>query len=119
MKASTAIAATFVALAALVLTSPTPASATTAAAPAVQYGKAHAGVVQEVGRRYYRGRRYVRPYYGYGYRPYYGYGYRPYYGYGYAYPRYGYYRPYYRPYAYYGGYGYRSWRPGISFGFAF
>ena len=113
MKASSAIAATFVALAGLLLAFPTPASATTAAAPAIQYGKAQAGVVQDVGRRYYRGRRYVRPYYGY--RPYYGgYGYRPY----------GYYRPYYgygygyRPYGYY-GYGNRYWRPGISLGFSF
>ena len=66
---------------------------------AIHNGETHAGLVQEVGRRYYR-RRYVRPYYSY----------RPYYGYGYGY------RPYYRPYGYY-GYGY--WRPGISFGFSF
>jgi hypothetical protein len=73
-------------------------------------------MVQEVGRRYWRGRRYVRPYaYGYGYRPYGYYGY-----YGRPYP---YYRPYAYyggPYAYYGGYGYPYWRrPGISFGFSF
>ena len=76
------------------------------AEPAVHYSDTNAGMVQEVGRRYWR-----RPYaYGYGYRPY-SYGYRPY--------SYGYYgRPYYRPYAY--GYGYPYWgRPGISFGFAF
>jgi hypothetical protein len=105
MKAPTPIVAGCVALAALVFTAPKSASATTAAAPAVHYGKTYAGMIQEVGRRW-RGRRYVRPYYGYGYTPYY----RPYYGYGY--------RPYYRPYAYY-GYGYPYWRPGLSFGFAF
>jgi hypothetical protein len=83
---------------------PKPASATNAAAPAVHYGETNAGMVQEVGRRYWRGgRRYVAPY-AYGYRPYY----RPY----------GYYRPYAyggyygRPYGYYG-------RPGISLGFGF
>lgn len=64
-------------------------------------------MVQEVRRRYYRGRRYVRPYaYGYGYRPYYRpYGYRPY-AYGGPYGYYG------RPYGYWG-------RPGISLGFGF
>lgn len=88
---------------------PKPASATTAATPAIHYGATNAGMVEKVGRRYWRGRRYVRPYaYGYGYRPYY----RPY--------------GYYRPYAYYGGpYGYYGrpygyWgRPGISLGFSF
>jgi hypothetical protein len=99
MKTHTPIVAGCVALAALVFAAPKSASATIAAAPPVQYGETHAGLVQEVGRRYYR-RRYVRPYYSY----------RPYYGYGYGY------RPYYRPYGYY-GYGY--WRPGISFGFSF
>jgi hypothetical protein len=98
---------------------PKPAAATTAAAPAVHYGETDAGMVQEVGRRYWRGRRYVRPYaYGYGYRPYY----RPYGYYGYYGRPYGYYRPYAYyggPYAYYGGYGYPYWRPGISFGFSF
>ena len=59
-------------VAAFVFAVPKPASATTAAAPAVHYGETNAGMVQEVRRRYYRGRRYVRPYaYGYGYRPYY------------------------------------------------
>jgi hypothetical protein len=98
-----------VAVAALVFAAPKPASAVTAATPAIHYGETNAGIVQEVGRRYWRGRRYVRPYaYGYGYRPY---GYYGYYG-----------RPYgyYRPYAYYGGYGYPYWRrPGFSFGFSF
>ena len=98
-------------LAAFVFAAPKSASATTAAAPAVQYSETHAGLVQEVGRRYYR-RRYVRPYHGY----------RPYYGYGYGYRPYGYYRPYYgygyRPYGYY-GYGYRYCGPGISLGFSF
>ena len=107
MKTPIAIVAGCAALAALVFAAPKSASATAAAAPAIQYGETDAGLVQEVGRRYYR-RRYVRPYYLY--RPHYGYGYRPY----------GYYRPYYgygyRPYGYY---GYRYWRPGISFGFSF
>jgi hypothetical protein len=93
---------------------PKPASATSAATPAIHYDETNAGVVEKVGRRYWRGRRYVRPYaYGYGYRPYY----QPY----------GYYGGYYgRPYAYYGApYGYYGrpygyWgRPGISLGFAF
>lgn len=111
MKTPIAIVAGCAALAALVFAAPKSASATAAAAPAIQYGETHAGLVQEVGRRYYR-RRYVRPYYGY----------RPHYGYGYGYRPYGYYRPYYgygygyRPYGYY---GYRYWRPGISFGFSF
>ena len=76
------------------------------------YGETDAGMVQQVGRRYWR--RHGYPYaYGYGYRPYgyYG-GYRPY----------GYYRPYAYyggPYGYYGGpYGYYG-RPGISFSFGF
>jgi hypothetical protein len=83
------------AVAALFLLASKPASAM----PAVHYGDTNAGMVQDVGRRYWR-----KPYaYNYGYRPY----------------RYGYYgRPYYRPYAY--GYGYPYWgQPGISFGFAF
>lgn len=117
MKVPAPIVAGCVALAAFVFAAPKSASATPAG-PAVHYGETHAGMVQEVGRRYRRGR-YVVPYYGYGY----GYGYRPY-GYGYGYRPYGYgygYRPYgyYRPYAYYGGYGYRYWRPGISFGYGF
>lgn len=98
-----------VAVAAIICAAPKPALATASAVPAVAYGETDASMVQEVGRRYWRGRRYVRPYgYGYGYRPY---GYYGYYG-----------RPYgyYRPYAYYGGYGYPYWRrPGISFGFSF
>ena len=97
MKAPIAIVGGCAALAAVFFAAPKSASATTAATPAIQYGETHAGLVQEVGRRYYR-RRYVRPYYGY----------QPYYGYGYGY----------RPYGYY-GYGYRYWRPGISFGFSF
>ena len=113
-RSLTPIIAGLVAVGAIIYAAPKPASATTATAPTLHYGQTDAGMVQEVGRRYYRGRRYVRPY-GYRYRPY-GYGYygRPY-GYGY----YG--RPYgYRPYAYYGGYGYPyGWRPGISFGFGF
>ena len=52
---------------------PKPASATNVAVPAVHYGETNAGMVQEVGRRDWRGRRYVAPY-AYGYRPYY----RPY-----------------------------------------
>ena len=101
----TPIVAGCVAVAAIICAAPKPATA--GPAPAIHYGETDAGMIQEVGRRYYRGRRYVRPYaYGYGYRPY-GYGYygRPY--------------GYYRPYAYYGGYGYPYWRPGLSFGFGF
>jgi hypothetical protein len=111
-RSLTPIIAGLVAVGAIIYAAPKPASARTV--PTVHYGQTDAGMVQEVGRRYYRGRRYVKPY-AYRYRPY-GYGYygRPY-GYGY----YG--RPYYRPYAYYGGYGYPyGWRrPGISFGFGF
>lgn len=103
----TPIIAGCVAVAAIIWAAPKPATA--AAAPAIHYGETDAGMIQEVGRRNYRGRRYVRPYaYGYGYRPY---GYYGSYG-----------RPYgyYRPYAYYGGYGYPYWRrPGLSFGFSF
>lgn len=86
---------------------PKPASATTAATPAIHYGETTAGMVEKVGRRYYRGRRYVRPYaYRYGYR-------RPYAYYGAPYGYYG------RPYGYWGRpYGYWG-RPGISFGFGF
>ena len=40
---------------------PKPASATTAAAPAVHYGETNAGMVQQVGRRYWRGRRELGP----------------------------------------------------------
>lgn len=91
---------------------PQPASANPAAAAINLDRSSQAGVVEEVGRRYYKKR------YRYGYRPYryrnYGY-YRPYYG-----PRYGYYRPYYRPYYGYGGYGYPYWRrPGVSLWFGF
>jgi hypothetical protein len=110
-----------VAVAALVFAAPGPASATTAVAPAVQYGETNAGIVQQVGHRHYRGHGYrhygYRPY-GYGYRRY-GYGYRPY---GYGYRRYGYGYGYgYRPYGYYGGgYGYPYWRrPGVSLWFGF
>jgi hypothetical protein len=98
-------------VAAFAFAAPQPASANPAAA-AINYDKSNAGVVEQVGRRYYRKR------YRYGYSPYryrnYGYYrrpyYRPYYG--------GYYRPYYRPY--YGGYGYPYWRrPGVSLWFGF
>ena len=78
------------------------------AAAAINLDRSQAGVVEEVGRRYYRNR------YRYGYRPYryrnYGY-YRPYYR------PYSYYRPYYRPY-YGGGYPYYR-RPGVSLWFGF
>jgi hypothetical protein len=116
----TPIIAGCAAVAAVVFAAPKPASAT-AATPAVHYGETHAGMVQQVGRRYWR--RHGYPYvYGYGY-PSYGYGYRPY-GYYRPYAYYG--GPYYRPYAYYGGpygyyggpYGYYG-RPGISFSFGF
>jgi hypothetical protein len=83
-----------------------PASAATAATPAIHYGETNAGVLQPVGRRY--GRRHWRRGY---YRPY------------------SYYAPYaYRPYAYYGSpygyygrpYGYYGWgRPGVSLWFGF
>lgn len=88
---------------------PQPASANPAAA-AINYSKPSAGVVEEVGRRYYKKR------YRYGYRPYryrnYGYYRRPYYRpYSYAY------RPYYRPYY---GWGYPYYRrPGVSLWFGF
>jgi hypothetical protein len=89
------------------LAAPQPAKATPAAA-AINLDRSQAGVVEEVGRRYYRKR------YRYGYRPYryrnYGY-YRPYYR------PYSYYRPYYRPY-YGGGYPYYR-RPGVSLWFGF
>jgi hypothetical protein len=97
------------------MAAPQPASANPAAA-AINYDKSNAGVVEQVGRRYYKKR------YRYGYRPYryrnYGY-YRPYYGGGYYRPYYGgYYRPYYRPY--YGGWGYPYYRrPGVSLWFGF
>ena len=87
----TPIIAGCAAVAAVVLVAPKPASAT-AATPAVHYGETDAGMVQQVGRRYWR--RHGYPYaYGYGYRPY------------------GYYGGYY-PYAYYPywrGYGRRGW----------
>jgi hypothetical protein len=79
-------------LAAAIVVAPKPASALPAAST-IAPGHAHAGVVEEVGRRWYRGpRRYYRPY------RYQRYGYRPYYG-----------RPYYR------GWGYPYWRrPGVN-----
>ena len=79
--------------------------------PAVQYGETNAGIVQQVGYRYYRGGHRNYGYRNYGYR---NYGYRRY-GYGgYGYRRYG-----------YGGYGYRPYgypywrRPGMSLWFGF
>ncbi len=87
-------------LAVALAAAPKPASALPASSTIAQ-GQANAGLVQDVGRRYYK-RRYYRPYrYGrYGYRPYryrrWGYG--PYYG-----------RPYYR------GWGYPYYRrPGVN-----
>jgi hypothetical protein len=99
------------------LAAPQAAKANPAAA-AINLDRSQAGVVEEVGRRYYRNR------YRYGYRPYRyrNYGYRPY-----RYRNYGYYRPYYRPYSYYrpyyrpyygGGYPYYR-RPGVSLWFGF
>ena len=89
------------------LAAPQAAKANPAAA-AINLDRSQAGVVEEVGRRYYRKRN------RYGYRPYryrnYGY-YRPYYR------PYSYYRPYYRPY-YGGGYPYYR-RPGVSLWFGF
>ena len=105
------IIARCVTVAALVFAGPRPASATMAMVPAVQHGETNAGIVQQAGYRYYRGRGYRN----YGYR---NYGYRRY-GYGgYGYRPYGYYGGY-RPYGYYGGYGYPYWRPGISLWFGF
>ena len=102
-----------VAVAALVFAGPRPASATMAVVPAVQLGETNAGIVQQAGYRYYRGRGYRNyGYRNYGYR---NYGYRRY---GYGYRPYGYYGGY-RPYGYYGGYGYPYWRPGISLWFGF
>ena len=65
-------------------------------------GKANAGMVQDVAKKYRYSRNWNR-------RPYYR-------GYSYRYRPYGYYRPYYRPYAYY-GYPYYYRRPGISLWF--
>ncbi len=79
--------------AALIFAGPKPAAATPAGA-ALAYGESHAGIVEQVGKRYRYSRNYRRaPYYrGYAYRPnYWG---RPYYGY------YGYRRPYYGYYGY-------------------
>jgi hypothetical protein len=70
------------------LAAPQAAKANPAAA-AINLDRSQAGVVEEVGRRYYRNR------YRYGYRPY-------------RYRNYGYYRPHYRPYSYYRPY-YRSY----------
>jgi hypothetical protein len=101
----TAIFAGCVAVAALVFAAPKPAAALTA----INLGEANAGIAQQVGYRYNRGR-----YRNYGYR---NYGYRPY---GYGYRRYGYGGYGYRPYGYYGGYGYPYYRrPGISLWFGF
>ena len=71
-----------IAIAALVFAAPRPASATTAAVPAVQYGETNAGIVQQVGYRYYRGGNRNYGYRNYGYR---NYGYR-----NYGYRNYGY-----------------------------
>ena len=101
-----------IAIAALGFATPRAASATTAVVPAVQYGETNAGIVQQVGYRYYRGGHRNYGYRNYGYRRY-GYG-------GYGYRRYGYGGYGYRPYGYYGGYGYPYWRrPGISLWFGF
>ena len=81
--------------AALTIGTAKPASATMAAAPAIHYGETDAGIVQQVGHRYYGNRHYGNRHYGYRN---YGYGY----GYGY------------RPYGYYGGY-----RPGLSLRFGY
>jgi hypothetical protein len=98
--------------AALTIGTAKPASATMAAASAIHYGETDAGIVQQVGHRYYGNRHYG---YGHGYR---NYGYRNYgyrnYGYrNYGYRNYGYGYGY-RPYGYYGGY-----RPGLSLWFGF
>lgn len=101
---------------ALVLAAPQPASALPAAgslpaATKLAVDESNAGLVQEVGKRYYKKR------YRYGYRPY-------------RYRNYGYYRPYYRPYSYYrpyayqpyygGGWGYPYYRrSGVSLWFGF
>ena len=109
LRSLTPIIAGCVAVAALVFAAQKPASAMTTVVPAVQYGEANAGMVEQVGYRY-RGRGYRN----YGYR---NYGYR---NYGYGYRRYGYGGYGYRPYGYYGGYGYPYWRrPGISLWFGF
>jgi hypothetical protein len=96
-----------VAVAALVFAAPRPASATTAVLPAVQHGERNAGIVQQAGYRYNKGRGYRNC----GYR---NYDYR-----NYGYRRYGYGGYDYRPYGYYGAYGYPYWRPGISLWFGF
>jgi hypothetical protein len=88
--------------AALTISTEKPASAAMAA-PAIHQGKADAGIVQQVGRRYYGNRHYGYRNYGYRNYGYRNYGYRNY-GYGYGY----------RPYGYYGGY-----RPGFSLWFGF
>jgi hypothetical protein len=95
--------------AALTISTEKPASATMAAASAIHQGEADAGIVQQVGRRYYGNRHYGYRNYGYRNYGYRNYGYRNY-GYGYGYRPYG----YYPPYGYYGGY-----RPGLSLWFGF
>jgi hypothetical protein len=93
----TLIAALAVGFAALVFPGK-PATAASATA-ALSYGESHAGIVEQVGRKY----RYSRKYRG---RPYYrGYAYRPYY--------------WGRPYAYYGSPYYYRRGPGVSFWFGF
>ena len=101
MMRRTLIVALAVGFAALVFAG-RPATAAPATA-ALAYGESHAGIVEEVGRKYRYSRKWRRgPYYrGYAYRPYY--------------------RPYYRgrPYAYYGYPYYYRRGPGVSFWFGF
>jgi len=100
----TLIAAIAACFAVLILAGARPALSMPATA-AVHYGETHAGVLQEVGKRYSRNW-HRRPYYR---------------GYAYGYQPYGWYRPYsyyYRPYAYY-DYPYYYRRPGISLWFGF
>lgn len=98
--------------AALTIGTEKPTSAAMSAGPAIHQGETDAGIVQQVGHRYYGNRRYGYRNYGYRNYGYRNYGYRNYgyrnYGYGYG-----------RPYGYYGGYGYPYFRPGISLWFGF
>jgi hypothetical protein len=55
-KSFSPIIAGCVVLAAIICTAPKSASATVGAAPAIHYGEIDANMVQEVGRRYWRGR---------------------------------------------------------------
>ena len=69
--------------AALTICTAKPASATMAAAPAIHYGETDAGIVEQVGHRYYGNRHYGYRNYGYRNYGYRNYGYRNY-GYGYG-----------------------------------